>query len=172
MIRRAVKAAGFAVLIVVIVLLLINAFPSAVGADYSYIVQSGSMEPAIPTGSIVFVKDVPAESIEEGDVITYADSRGVAPTTHRVIQKFQAGDSVRFQTKGDANENPDPEPVYRDEIVGVVIFSVPYIGYVSAFASTRAGWIVFIAIPCSLLIASELWSLYQALEPVEEETHE
>jgi len=172
-IRRAVKSAGFAVLIVVIVLLLINAFPSAVGADYSYIVQSGSMEPAIPTGSIVFVKDVPAENIQEDDVITYAESRGSATTTHRVIQKFQAGDSVRFQTKGDANEDPDPEPVYRDEIVGVVIFSVPYIGYLTTFASTRAGWVVFIVLPVTLLIASELWELYQALEPAEEnETHE
>ena len=172
MIRRAVKAAGFTVLIVVIALLLINAFPSVTGADYSYIVQSGSMEPAIPTGSIVFVKDVPAENIQEGDVITYAESRGAPSTTHRVIQKFDEGAGIRFQTKGDANEDPDPEPVYRDEIVGVVIFSVPYLGYLVAFASTRVGWVAFVVIPVVALIASELWELYQALEPVEEENHE
>lgn len=126
------------------------------------------MEPAIPTGSIVFVKSVPAEDIQEGDVITFADSPRSPTTTHRVIEKFQGENSIRFRTKGDANEDPDPEPVYRQEIVGVVIFSVPYLGYLTAFAGTRAGWVVFIVIPVVLLIASELWELYQALEPVDE----
>lgn len=173
MLRRAVKATGFAVLVIVLALLLINAFPSVAGADYSFVVQSGSMEPAIPTGSIVFVKDVPAERIDEGDVITFSKGTGAITTTHRVIQKHQSSTSVRFQTKGDANEDPDSEPVYRSDLVGVVIFSVPYIGYLTAFASTRAGWVVFIAIPVTLLIASELWELYQALEPADEnETHE
>lgn len=168
MIRRAVKSAGFAVLIVVIALLLINAFPSVVGADYSFVVMSGSMEPAIPTGSIVFVKDAPAESIEEGDVITFSKGTGTVTTTHRVIEKYQSGGGIRFETKGDNNEVPDTEPVYRSDLVGVVMFSVPFIGYLSAFASTRLGWLVFIAIPCFLLIMSELWELYQALEPVDE----
>jgi len=129
------------------------------------------MEPAIPTGSVVFVRDVPAERVEEGNVITFADDGGNL-ITHRVARKFTADDSLRFRTKGDANENLDAEPVYRDDLAGVVIFSVPYIGYLVSFAGTRAGWISFVVVPCVLLIASELWELYGALEPVKEKTNE
>lgn len=169
MIKRAAKAAGFAVLIIVLALLLINAFPSVAGADYSFTVQSGSMEPAIPTGSIVFVKDVPAESIEEGDVITFSKTSGSVSTTHRVIEKFDEGEGIRFRTKGDANDAPDAEPVYRGDLIGVVTFSVPYLGYLIAFANTRAGWLAFVIVPMTLLIVSEMWELYRAMEPAEED---
>ena len=36
-----------------------------------YTVVSGSMEPAIPTGSLVYVEHVAPEDIEEGDVIAF-----------------------------------------------------------------------------------------------------
>jgi signal peptidase len=161
-IRRTAKTIAALALLVVVAVLLANAFPTAVGADYTYVVQSGSMEPAIPTGSVVFVEDVPAERIEEGDVITFADGRGSATTTHRVVEKHVAGSSLRFETKGDANEERDPEPVYRDEVVGVVAFSVPYVGYLTAFASTRLGWLTFVVLPVTVWIGSELWALWRA----------
>lgn len=164
MIYRAVKVvAGFA-LVLAVASVIAHAFPGVVGADYSYVVQSGSMEPAIGTGSVVFVADVPADTIAEGDVITFSDSQAGPTTTHRVIEKYQAETSIRFRTKGDANEDLDPEPVYRDEIVGVVTFSVPLVGYLIAFAQTRLGWVVFVVIPVVLLIVSELWTLYEAIE--------
>lgn len=172
MIRRVANVVALLALLIVVAALLANAFPAAVGADYSFTVQSGSMEPAIPTGSVVFVKDVPAERIDEGDVITFADAKGQPTTTHRVVEKHQADDSIRFQTKGDNNEDPDPEPVYRSEIVGVVTFSIPLFGYLTAFASTKVGWMLFVVAPVTLLITSELWELYESLEVVDAETDE
>lgn len=165
MIRRAAKALAASALVVTIILFAIFAFPSAVGADQSYIVLSGSMEPAIPTGSAAFVKDVPAERIEEGDVITFSKTRDSSTTTHRVIEKHTAGDSLRFVTKGDNNDSPDPEPVYRGEVVGVVTFSIPFIGYLVRFGNSSTGWIVLVVLPAFLLVANELWELYNALEP-------
>lgn len=164
MIQRALKVVAGLALLVAVASVVAYAFPGLVGAEYSYVVQSGSMEPAIGTGSVVFVNDVPAERIEEGDVITFAESRAGATTTHRVVEKHQAGDSVRFVTKGDANENRDSEPVYRNEIVGVVSLSVPAMGYVVAFAQTRLGWFALVVLPVALLVASELWALYDAIE--------
>ncbi|WP_152041006.1 signal peptidase I [Salinigranum salinum] len=170
MIRRAVKAVAALALLIVVAVLLANAFPWFAGADYSYTVQSGSMEPAIPTGSVVFVEDVPANDIEEGDVITFAESGNGPTTTHRVIEKFETDDTVRFRTKGDANEDPDPEPVYRGAVVGVVVFSVPFVGYLSAFASTKLGWIVLVVLPVTLWIGSEMWELWKAGTRSAEET--
>jgi len=161
---RTIKVVAAFALVVAVVPVVAHAVPELVGAEYSYIVQSGSMEPAIGTGSVVFVADVPADAIEEGDVITFSDSRAGPTTTHRVIEKYQGETSVRFRTKGDANEDPDPEPVYRDDIVGVVTLSVPLIGYLIAFAQTRLGWLVFVVIPVVLLIVNELWTLYEAVE--------
>ena len=35
-------------------------------------VETGSMEPNLPVGSLIFVKSVPPEEIKSGDVITFA----------------------------------------------------------------------------------------------------
>jgi signal peptidase len=123
------------------------------------------MEPAIPTGSVVFVDDVAPsqvdERITEGDIITYADD-GRNLVTHRVVKKHTAETSVRFTTKGDANENVDPEPVYRQDVVGEVMFSVPFVGYVIAFADTGYGFMLLVWGPVLALVFSEIVSLYRA----------
>jgi len=86
---RAIKLGAGLALLVVVTSVIAHAFPALVGAEYSYVVQSGSMEPAIGTGSVVFVAERPAEKIGEGDVITFADSQTGPTTTHRVIEKHQ-----------------------------------------------------------------------------------
>lgn len=168
-IRRALQALGSIILVVILTLFVIQAFPSLVGADLTYVVQSSSMEPAIPTGSVVFVKEVPDEQvderIQEGDVITFADSHGAPTTTHRVVEKHEAETSIRFTTKGDANEDPDPEPVYRDEIVGKVTMSIPIVGYVISFSQTIWGWFVLVVLPVTVLLMDGLWQLYLSFEP-------
>lgn len=180
---RIIKAIGAIVLLLAVGTFIIQAFPTLVGADYAFVVQSGSMEPAIQTGSVVFVEKYPPEQVKVGDIITFSKGRGAVTTTHRVIEKHQAGESLRFITQGDANEDPDADPVYRSEfvgkvmeprlpLIGEVIFSIPLIGYVVAFGQTRMGWLVMVMIPTSLLIFSELWSLYKAgtMEPEEKQS--
>jgi signal peptidase len=119
------------------------------------------MEPAIQTGSVVFIKDVPAERVEEGDVITYGDDGGNL-ITHRVVERHSTDSSIRFITKGDANENADHEPVYRSDLLGVVTFSIPLIGYVVAFGNTTAGYLILVLLPVMLFIFNEIWELWRA----------
>ena len=73
------------------------------------IVYSGSMEPTIPTGSVVLVKPTNPDNLYVGDVITVNRPGGLGIVTHR-IQSMQVvnGRNV-FQTKGDANDFPDPQ---------------------------------------------------------------
>jgi len=170
MVRKGVKIVAVLALLGAVAILIVNAFPGLVGAEYSFTVMSGSMEPTIPIGSVVFVQDVSAADIEEGDVITFSKGRGTIPTTHRVVEVHRSENSVRFVTKGDANENRDPEPVYRSDLVGTVSFTIPYVGYLSVFASSRAGWFVMIVLPCSLLVLSEMWELWKAGTRNEEHT--
>ena len=162
--RGAIKITLALALLLVVAAFVVQAFPGLVGADYALTVKSGSMEPAIPTGSVVFVKDVPAEQAKVGDVITYRDD-GDNLITHRVVERYTAGESLRFVTKGDANDDPDAEPIYRGDFVGVVTFSIPLIGYVVAFGNTQMGYLALVLVPVMLLIFNELWELYRAMEP-------
>ena len=50
-----------------------------------YTVISGSMEPAIPTGSLVYVKNTAPSGIEKGDVIAFYGSLEMVRLSHTVL---------------------------------------------------------------------------------------
>lgn len=171
---RVLSVVGFIALLLVTGAFVLQAFPGLAGADAALIVQSGSMEPAISTGSVVFVAEHPPDTVSEGDIITFSDDEGYL-ITHRVHEVHRTETSFRFITKGDANENADPEPVYRSNYVGKVpeidlpllgtyYLTIPFMGYVVSFSNTGVGWLVLVVAPVMLLIANELWTLYDALE--------
>ena len=164
--RTAFTALGGVATLIVVALVAIVVVPQAIGAQASYVVLSGSMSPAIDPGAVVVVQDTSAEQIEEGDVITFTDT-GVAAAatstdrvTHRVIEINRTNGGLWFQTKGDANEEPDPTPVVPEQVIGKVWFHVPLLGRFVLFAGTRAGIISFVVVPGILLAGSELYSLY------------
>jgi len=114
------------------------------------VVQSGSMEPAIQVGSIVII--VPETAYKVGDVITFGpDTRKQIPITHRIAEVTDGG----FVTKGDANENTDPQPVAERDVIGRVAYSVPYIGHVVAFARTKLGYWLLVGLPAAAIILDE-----------------
>lgn len=85
--------------------------------------KSGSMEPAIPTGSVALVREVPAADVHVGDVVT-VDRPGDIPVTHRVVDTDPGADGTTVLTlKGDANAASDPSP-YRVRAVREVLGSV------------------------------------------------
>lgn len=163
------KLLGTIVLILVVAPFIAHVYPGLVGADHSFIVISGSMEPNIPVGSITFVEsDVSVENIEEGDVITFTKGRNTRTTTHRVYEKHVSTvddeTSISFTTKGDANENPDVDRVYRNDVVGKLMFSIPLIGYVISFAGTDVGWVALVIVPVFLLMLDGMWTLWKAID--------
>lgn len=86
--------------------------------------KTGSMSPTIPTGSVAVVKQISADEIEIGDVIT-VDRPGELPVTHRVVEIYpQGGGEALVQMKGDANPDVDPG-MYRVTTVREVLWSVP-----------------------------------------------
>lgn len=99
-------------------------------------VLSGSMEPNIHVGAIVYVKETSFDDIEEEDVITYRLSGGTY-VTHRVVEIDEEAQTVI--TKGDANEDVDSSPVAAEQIAGKAAFNVPLIGYISIYAKTPVG---------------------------------
>lgn len=159
-----------AVLLVILVAPVVAyAAPQTIGATESYVVLSGSMEPAIQTGGVIYVYERPPENIEEGDIITFnIGGSETEVTTHRVVEVVERDGTRMFVTKGDANEDPDPVPVPPDAIVGVVperfgvLAHVPFVGHLLLFAQSQQGIILLVFVPAGLLVVTELWSLYKA----------
>ena len=141
----------------VAVSLILSSFENTPFRFKVYNVQSGSMEPSIHIGSLVFV--TPQSSYSIGDVVTYRSKKTIKDTfTHRIIGIEDDSDIGKFyyRTKGDANEEEDITPVYPNLVLGKVAFNVPVLGYPLAFAKTQLGFILLIVIPATLIIYSEL----------------
>lgn len=163
-IRVAARLAGLGLFVAAVVLIVAFAVPSAIGAEESFVVLSGSMSPELAPGDVVVVRDRPPEDIEVGDVITYrAEDQGVDRVTHRVVDRQRTDDGVVFRTKGDANDLPDAEPVSADQIVGTVWFHLPAVGRAILFVQRPLGALLCILLPGLYLIGSGVRTLYGAL---------
>ena len=155
------------VAIVVVLLVLVSpvvayAVPQTIGASESYVVLSGSMEPALQTGGVIYVYERSPEKIEEGDIITFnVEGARTDVTTQRVVDTVQRDGTRMFVTKG------DPVPVPPDAVIGVVpeqfgiLAHVPFVGHLLLFAQSQQGIILLVFVPAGLLVVTELWSLYR-----------
>ncbi len=123
------------------------------------VVISGSMEPTIHEGDLLFVRGTNADQTEVGDVIVF-DARELwtgapqEPIVHRVIGKYLDGDTWMFITKGDANSLQDNAPVPESAIIGVVVGGIPYIGWIKIFLEESGLLIPLLVIISALLIIS------------------
>lgn len=124
------------------------------------IVQSGSMSPAISTGSLVVI--CPSQSYEIGDVITFQTPGARVPTTHRIIADEIIAGRRFFITKGDANEDADARRVSQSAVEGKVVLAVPYLGYILDFARTPLGFLAIIVVPALAIVLEEGGVLYEA----------
>ncbi|MBI3974220.1 MAG: signal peptidase I [Chloroflexi bacterium] len=135
------------------------------------VVLSGSMEPAIPVGSLTISRRVPAEQLKLGDIITYrpaapapagqlgvsqaVDGRAEAsrdPTvTHRIVEFLERGPNPVLRTKGDANSAPDAQLVRLSGGGWRHAFTVPYLGFAVVFAQSSTGRLLLVVVPGLLL---------------------
>lgn len=117
-------------------------------------VLSGSMEPTYHVGSVIYVKKVDPFEIEEGQVITFMMNDDVV-ATHRVVGVVPDDDdpsTIRFRTKGDANTAEDNNLVHYKNVIGVPVFTVPYLGYVANYIQNPPGTYIVVSAAAVLLM--------------------
>lgn len=100
-----------------------------------YAVMTGSMEPALPVGALVYV-NTNNKAPDINDVIAFNMANGVV-VTHRVI----AVQDGKFITKGDANNTEDLAPVSEPQIIGTCMFHIPFIGYMFLIPTVKYLWV-------------------------------
>ena len=138
---------------VVVILALLLAGARLLGMQV-FTVLSGSMEPAYPTGALLYVRKVDAADIQPGQVITFLlDEHTVA--THRVVEVIPDPEEAgiyRYRTKGDANEAADAGLVHCKNVLGTPVACVPYLGYVITWIQNPPGTYYAIALALFMVL--------------------
>lgn len=167
-VAAACSALGTALLILLIVICLPLTVPKAFHY-HVYTVISGSMEPAIPTGSLVYIKEMEPKDVQVDDVIAFYGTKDAASIiTHRVVEnRVLMGE---FITKGDANEDNDMNPVTYNQYMGKMVRSIPKIGGIvqtitGGSGKAAVGCVIGLAIVLEIIAAV----LNRRLEDDEEE---
>lgn len=127
-------------------------------------VMTGSMEPTIPTNSVIVTHAVEASEIEVGDVISYYSKDPTlagAVNTHRVVDIYEEEGTVFYQTRGDANNADDLYPPTANEIIGEVVFSSYLLGIVVRLISNPLVFFPLIVIPLLVLLILNLIKSYR-----------
>lgn len=152
----------YIVIIAIIALLLFALFP--IKGNYQIkIVESGSMEPAIRTGSIVVIK--PSDSYAVGEIVTFGkDTKTDIPTTHRIVATRAQEGVIMFTTKGDANNSNDQGEIPQSDIHGRVLFSVPFFGYIIDLARKPWGFAILVILPALVVIYDEAMKILKEMK--------
>jgi signal peptidase len=96
------------------------------------VVSSYSMEPTMRVGDFIVLTGASCQSVNVGDVVVYVARNPMwhgSWIIHRVYQEEEGG--CKLITWGDNNLMPDQavgEPPVSSNIVGKVLFTVPYVG--------------------------------------------
>lgn len=112
--------------------------------------SSGSMSPAYDAGALGIAREVPADELVVGDVVSVVNGEGVR-VTHRIVDLQMQGDGALLSLQGDTNNVADAElyPVTSADRVG---FGLPYAGYALNAAASPFGLLVV-----GLFVIGVLW---------------
>lgn len=146
-------------LVIAVILILMIGFKPAV-------VMTPSMKPNINPGSLVFYKQVDAETLKVNDVITFYSSKSdkdknATSWTHRIIEIIENADGTySFKTKGDNNNTADSAIISEDLLLGKVQFIIPWIGTLFFFIKNHL--LIIVGAIISLVIFYYLVKTYLA----------
>lgn len=164
MIKKIISRGISAVLALLTILSLMLAVSIMIGKSkgipqifgYSFMrVVTGSMEPVIKTGSVIFVKNCGEDDIQEQDIITFYSAdpeiEGMI-VTHRVVGISSVNGERLFTTRGDANNKDDDHLVGGEALIGKVKLISFRFGKVFELLTRPGVYIILVIIPLGLML--------------------
>lgn len=146
-----------------------NGLPEVFGKIFLNI-QTGSMYPIIKQGDMVLTETVEnVEKLKVDDIVTFIAKEQDTNIlkTHRIIEVINDNGLITYRTKGDANENADPDILLPQKIVSIYNgVRIPIIGAIFSFLSGRLGFFLFIVLPLFVLF---VYQLYKFISTIMEE---
>ena len=136
--RNYKKSAIILLIIPIILTIIIIYFVSGYFKYYALAIASGSMNPIFDRGSVVITEQVNEKydnynKLKEGEIIAFKAEKNIV--VHRLIRIVNTDNEVYYYTKGDANEEEDDYLIKKENIIGIVRFKIPYIGYPTVWFS-------------------------------------
>lgn len=116
------------------------------------VVVSGSMEPAIPTGSLTLVRVHSGKACAVGEVIVFRPPGREHLVVHRVVEIIPGSAGEAYITRGDNNLAPDRDPVPREAVVGSVAAVIPRAGPAAELLRTSPLPAALLGAACALLL--------------------
>ena len=132
------RSAVIMLIIPITLTIIVVYFVSGYFRYYALAIASGSMHPVFDRGSVVITEQVKDKydnynKLKEGEIIAFKADKIIV--VHRIIRIVHIGDEVFYYTKGDANEEEDNYLIKKENIIGIVRFKIPYIGYPTVWFS-------------------------------------
>ena len=143
-----------------VVFTLITSKTEIIGGIKSFVVLTGSMEPAIPVGSIIYTREL--SGYNSGDVIAF--EKGGKTVTHRIVSVEQKNGSSFYKTKGDANSAADSDLIADASVLGRAEIRALNAGKLVLFLKTVPGFLGLIVFPALILIGFELMNIKKEIE--------
>jgi len=151
---RQCTALTWMALVAVLLALLVAINVAPLFGHHVFAVRGEAMEPALPVGSLVLVRQVDPADLAVGDIITFrSDDR---PLTRRVTA-VGAGDQAGFAVAADASAETTGMHAPATALVGRVDAYVPLLGELVALMGAGAGPLVLLSMVGVLMLAG--WSL-------------
>ena len=115
------------VCVILVIFLVSGAFKYSISA-----IASDSMYPALKKGDAIILEKTDEKNIKtlKKDMIVAFEQDGKI-VTHRILAIVEKDGIEYIVTKGDNNSTKDVQNKTKDDIIGIVRFKIPYIGYPS-----------------------------------------
>jgi signal peptidase len=121
------------IVFIFLIIILYAGVPYAFGCDKPFmVVVSRSMEPTIHVNDLIVIRGINILDVKVGDIIVFKSP--INPNmyiVHRVVDIIKKNGEIFLKTKGDNNPLPDPWLIGRENLIGKVIFIIPYVGVVA-----------------------------------------
>lgn len=118
----------------------------AIGGYYTHTISAdptSSMYPIIKPGSLLLIKPANADSISVGEIIEFhAPWANGTLYAHEVVHIYHENGSVYFRTRGVHNPVDDPGLVPGYDLVGIVEYHIPYLGYPVIYGRVTAAFVM------------------------------
>lgn len=155
--------------------------PNLFGYRFLYILTD-SMEPELPAGSSIIVKNCNAEDVKVGDYVCYETDlalykeSGVKYITHKCIESLHVDESTGNEvitTQGIKTGAPIDAPVEAQRVQAVFVGKIPaWIGNFFSFLITPYGFATLICVPLVILLAVQLFGQLKVILKKEKEKSE
>ena len=148
-----IKNLIFGILYILIIIYLLIFVPYLWGHK-PLVVISGSMEPTLKVGGILYYEKIDLDDFNKDDILVYKTKNHII--SHRIVEIIDDG----FITKGDANNSIDSILVKEEQVLGKgTDWSIPYLGYYADFIYTHK-YLLYIAI--AIIVVDLLNDLYHS----------